>query len=143
MRQFSLAGLLRVRDLEEQSAAVDLATANHALNRIRSHRLKTLALLAETTVDVSGAANLAAAAAARASAQTMLTELAMMHNRADQETQDATKAHNAARAKSLALEKLQVRHAEAEHASDLRAEQSALDEIAIGGWRRGEKGVTR
>jgi flagellar protein FliJ len=138
MKQFSLAGLLRVRDLEEQRAAAELAAANHTVNGIRAHRLKTLAFLAGTTVDMTGAANLAAAAAARAAAQSMLGELALMHDRAALEAQAAQAAHNAARANSLALEKLHVRHVETEHASDLRAEQSALDEIAIGGWRRGE-----
>ncbi|MDQ1582077.1 MAG: flagellar protein FliJ [Microbacteriaceae bacterium] len=137
MKQFSLAGLLRVRDLEKQRTEGELAAANHALTGIRAHRAQTLADLAGTTVEISGAANLAAAAASRASAQTLLAELAMMHHSADQDAQEATTAHNAARANSLAIEKLQVRHLEAEHASDLRVEQSALDEIAIGGWRRG------
>ncbi len=77
-------------------------------------------------------------AATRAIAQSMLADLATLQELAVREVEDAASAHNAARANALAIEKLSDRHTELEHVLELRREQSALDEIAIGGWRRGK-----
>ena len=50
--------------------------------------------------------------------------------------------YNAARAESVALEKLHDRHAEALLAEDLHAEQNVLDEIAGARWHRNRTEAT-
>jgi flagellar biosynthesis chaperone FliJ len=52
---------------------------------------------------------------------------------------EARSAHGAARASAVSLEKLSRRHTESEAARELREEQSALDEVAIQGWRESRK----
>lgn len=136
MKQFSLAGLLRVRGLEEQLAAAELAEANRALNNVRVRRAKTRAALAGTSVEAAGSANLAAMAASRAAGRAMLVELAALDDTARDHVEAATGAYHRARAASAGIRKLETRHVEAEIASDLHAEQAAIDEVAIGSWRR-------
>jgi flagellar FliJ protein len=139
VKQFTLAGLLRVRSLEEREAAASLAQANQRINSIRSQRERTIAALAGTSVEATGANNLAALAASRAAAQTQLSELAALHELASAEARQATDEHRAARARLLALEKLHDRHTTAVHVEELQVEQNALDEIAVGSWRRKER----
>ena len=141
MKQFTLAGLLRVRTLEEREAAASLAQANQRINSLRSQRERMVAALAGTSVDASGSHNLAALAASRAAAQTQLSELAMLHELAQTEARSATDAHRAARARLIALEKLEGRHRAAAQVEELQVEQNALDEIAVGAWRRNERAV--
>jgi flagellar FliJ protein len=136
MKQFSLTGLLRLRGLQEQLAAAELAQANRALNTIRTRRTRTHAALSGTTVEASGSANLAALAAARASGRTMLAELAALDSAALDQVGTASEVYRSARAASLGIEKLHIRHIEAETKEDLRTEQAAIDEIATGAWAR-------
>ena len=167
MKPFRLAGLLRVRDIEEQRAAAELAEAGRAVDAVRAHRSRMRgslgamspgampgampggqpgalpgaapreALLGQSAhVD---AATLSAVVAARASAHILLGELSALHERAEQTAADARSAHQVARVNARSLEKLQVRHVESETERDRRAEQSALDEVAIQGWRAAER----
>jgi flagellar FliJ protein len=139
MKGFGLAGLLRVRQLEEQRAAAELAAAGGALDAVRGHRSRTRAALGSVAPGAVDAAALSAIVAARASAHILLGELASLHDHAERTAADARSAHHAARANARALEKLRTRHVESESARELRAEQSALDEIAIQGWRAGRE----
>lgn len=139
MKRFGLAGLLRVRDLEEQRAAAELAEANRAVDAVRARGVRTRASLAGVRSDAVDAATLSAVVAARASAQVLLGELTALHDLASREAGEARSAHGAARASAVSLEKLRRRHTEAEAARELREEQSALDEVAIQGWRESRK----
>jgi flagellar FliJ protein len=143
MKEFSLAGLLRVRGLQEQLAAADLAQANRALNNVRARRAHMRAELEGTTIDASGSANLAALAATRAAGRTMLAELASLDSTAAAEVGAAAAVYRSARAASLGVEKLHVRHVAAETAEDLRTEQAAIDEVATGSWARQARVVDR
>ena len=140
MKRFALAGLLRVRTLEEKQAAAELAESDRALDAVESRRARTRASLAGVAPGAVDAASLSAIVAARASAAILLGELSAMHERAAQETDGLRAAHHQARTRSLALEKLQTRHEKAEIAGDLRAEQAALDEIALRSRRTHERG---
>ena len=139
MKRFGLAGLLRVRDLEEQRAAAELADANRAVDAVRARGARTRASLAGVRSDVVDAATLSSVVAARSSAQVLLGELTALHELAAREAGDARTAHGAARASAVSLEKLRKRHTEAEVARELREEQSALDEVAIQGWRESRR----
>jgi flagellar FliJ protein len=139
MKRFGLAGLLRVRTLEEQRAAAELAEANRAVDAVRARGSRTRASLAGVRSDAVDAATLSAAVAARASAQLLLGELSALHELASRDAAEARSAHGAARASAVSLEKLRRRHTEAEAARELREEQSALDEVAIQGWRASRK----
>ena len=139
MKRFSLAGLLRIRGLEEQQAAAELAAANRALDAARARRSRTRSSLAGVSPDAVDAATLSALVAARASGHILLSELSSLHDRAARDAADARSAHTGARVNALSLEKLHTRHVKTETARELRAEQSALDEIAIQGWRTAQE----
>jgi flagellar FliJ protein len=96
-----------------------------------------------TTIDASGSANLAALAATRAAGRTMLAELAALDSTAAAEVGAAAAVYRSARAASLGVEKLHVRHVAAETAEDLRTEQAAIDEVATGSWARQARVVDR
>lgn len=133
MKPFRLAGLLRVRQLQEQLAAADLAAANRTAEdvRVRSHRIRASMAGAEA----QDGSVLAAVTAARANAQFMLAELATLSDRVDADRAAAHTAYSAARTDARTLEKLQRNHDAAAMAEALRVEQAALDEIATHRWR--------
>jgi flagellar FliJ protein len=132
-RPFSLAGLLRVRHAQQQKAMAELSQANQRMRDVAERRAGATRVL-ESAVGskdvVTDAATLTAIAAARASTRGMIAELdaaATAHRAA---AADAQAAYNEARARAVALEKLEERHDVAARAEELRQEQIALDEIA-------------
>jgi flagellar FliJ protein len=126
---FSLAGLLRLRRLEEDQAAsvFGAAASRHAGITARTER--ALADLDALTAEVDSLAVLQSVAAARASSTAMLAELQALTASAAAERDTAELAFGAARARTLGLEKLEARHAAAVHAAELAAEQVVLDEL--------------
>lgn len=126
---FSLAGLLRLRRLEEEQAGAvyGAATARHATLVARTDRARAEAEAIRAEVDTIH--ELQAVAAARASSMAMLTELRAMTATAADERACAEAGFTTARGKTLGLEKLEARHVEATHAADLAAEQVVLDEL--------------
>lgn len=133
LKTFSLSGLMRVRHAQQQKAMAELSQANQAIRdvverRARAERILTGAVGSNSVI--TDAATLTAVAAARASTRGMLAELdalALSHREAAAQAQAE---YNAARARSIALEKLEARHALLAAAEGLRQEQIALDEIA-------------
>ncbi|RKR75565.1 flagellar FliJ family protein [Frondihabitans australicus] len=132
-RAFSLAGLLRVRHAQQQKAMAELSLANQRVRDVAERRAAATRIL-ESAVGskdvVTDAATLTAIAAARASTRGMLAELDAMASAHEAAASDAQTAYNEARARSIALEKLEERHGVAAAAEELRVEQIALDEIA-------------
>lgn len=139
MKPFNLGGLLRVRELQEQQAAAKLAEANRSLGAADARRSRTRAALTGVGADAADAAALSALVAARTSGHVLLGELASLHDRIAQDAASARDVYTAARVNSLSLEKLQTRHVATETALELRAEQSAIDEIAVQGWRAAQE----
>ncbi|WCI07429.1 flagellar FliJ family protein [Arthrobacter sp. OVS8] len=84
---------------------------------------------------------LRAVAAARSSSHSMLADLQNLSRIAETEEATARQEFIAARTRSVGLEKLQARHDAEVFTADLRAEQSALDEIASTVWHREEQEV--
>ncbi|WP_144758821.1 flagellar FliJ family protein [Curtobacterium sp. 9128] len=131
-RRFPLAGLLRLRHAEQDQAAAVLAAANDRVRDAADARVAARRTLddTESAMSVDDAATLSAVAAARAATRGMLQELdaVVQHRRADADAAQA--AYTEARRSALGLEKLETQHSERVAAEDLRAEQTALDEIA-------------
>jgi flagellar export protein FliJ len=127
-RDFSLAGLLRLRRLREDEAAGNLLRARSRASELAAQRSHVRdALLPEEATSVE---SVHAISAARASTSSMLADLRNLELEQAAEVERARVAHAAARQDTLALEKLEKRHAEAAAAAELHAEQAALDEVA-------------
>lgn len=128
---FRLAGLLRLRRLQEDQAAAELART-HAERRAAAHRRdETAQLLAGTSFPVHGDELVwRAAVAGRASLAGLTTEataaLAAVESRVDQ----ATGEWSAARTRATTLSKLEERHEVLVRAEEEAAEQLVLDEAA-------------
>jgi len=131
MTEFRLKNLLRLRGLQEQEAAGDLATANHSLTRVIERRATIRAQLAGTSTDLSGPGAIAALSSTRAAAQSMLADLAAMHRAAELLVTDASAAYRKARTETLSLEKLSERHEHQQAQERAAQEQAALDEISL------------
>lgn len=129
MRDFSLAGLLRLRKLEEDIAASELASANRKVHDNQALQSRVRRNIAGMESTAATSAQLRAIAAARSATNSTLTELDGVLHRLHDDAHKAQDAHTAARARSRGIEKLRDKHTAAEVHEDLRAEQNALDEI--------------
>lgn len=129
-RGFSLAGLLRVREIQERAAAQRLSRAvidaQHTEARDRALR----AHLAGGDTEAVDVRTLAALAAARVSGRALLADLAALSDLQQETVAEARTAHADARRTLRGLERLADTHAETVRAADLQAEQAELDEIA-------------
>jgi len=134
MSKFTLAGLLRLRKLQEDQRAVELNSARdrEAVGLARSRRIR--ASLAENNDDPTAYASIASIAATRASAATMLSELSEIDRANAADVELAAAAHADAHRKTLGLEKLETRHEERETAEQLRSEQLLLDDLSSRAW---------
>ncbi|MCQ1951182.1 MULTISPECIES: flagellar FliJ family protein [Arthrobacter] len=140
-RAFPLAGLLRLRQLQQDRAAGELAAANVRMRETHEARAEAYNALetSQTLSDAVDAATMNAIAAARASSRSMLADLNALGTRHTAEVEAARAEFSSARARSVGLEKLEGKFVEAEAAEDLRAEQTILDELAGSAWHRRQK----
>jgi flagellar FliJ protein len=129
VKEFNLAGLLRLRRTEEDIAGAELARINHRLreNDRIDHRARLA--LAGYGEEATSTETLRAIAASRQSSAVALAELRATREQINTEQQDAQSKYTTARTRSVSLEKLEERHRERMFAEDLRAEQAALDEL--------------
>lgn len=132
--QFSLAGLLRLRKLQEDQRAVELNSARdrEEVGLARTRRIRRT--LAEGHEDPTAHASLASIAAARASSATMLSELGEIDRENAAQVEEAAIAHADAHRKTLGLEKLETRFEEKKLAEELRNEQLLLDDLSSRAW---------
>ena len=131
-RPFPLAGLLRLRQLQEDRAAAALAIANReaALHSARVAAVRR-DLRGTAGAETTDATSLRAVAAARASGRSMLASLEALSGNSREAADEASEAFTQARVQSAGLEKLQNRHNESEAVDELRIDQAALDELAL------------
>jgi len=130
MSTFRLAGLLRLRKLQEDSVRAQLArTRATELQRRRSEQ-RVRNVLGESAVDATSAEAVQSIAAARASSSSMLGELDALLAQDAAAVTEAEAAHAAAHARTVQIEKLEERHVARTRADGLRAEQLVLDEHA-------------
>ncbi|MHA6669647.1 flagellar export protein FliJ [Homoserinimonas sp. A447] len=141
-RMFPLAGLLRLRQVQEEQAASDLAVANARAREIRSRQSRARDLLGASGAEAASSTVLYAVAAARASSRSMLAELDALDGEHQPVLDQANEAFAEARARSIGLEKLAGRHQVKQTEEELHAEQAAIDEMASTGWHRNKDGKT-
>jgi flagellar protein FliJ len=135
-RTFPLAGLLRLRQIEKDHAASDLAAANAFRREAGERQARAMAALHAVPAEATDASTLFALAAARASSRSMLADLAVLGARAEAEAAQAQEAFTDAKKRAVGLEKLEARHRDGVAAGDLHAEQANVDEIATTAWQR-------
>lgn len=140
LRPFSLTGLLRLRRLQEDQAAGQLASAHKkaAAHSVRQRQARMD--LDGTSSEVTDSSALLAVAAARASARSMLAGLEAMSAEHRTAVDHARDAFAKAKLAAAGLEKLEGRHLEAAAAEELQAEQIVLDELASAARHRNGKG---
>jgi len=130
-RAFRLAGLLRLRTLQEDGAAAALAVSNAALRTAEEDRRATLATLAGHVMPASAdPAGWRTSVTARGALTHLLADAAIDVRDAGERVAADTTVWSAARSRSVGLEKLQEAHTAAVRAEDDRAEQHAIDEVA-------------
>jgi flagellar FliJ protein len=139
-RAFSLAGLLRLRHLQQDQAAGDLAEANARSRAVAARIEEARGALDNLPNDPAGADTFYAIVAARASSRSMLAELAGLGTAAERAATTAQFDYDARKAASVSLEKLELRHGVAVAEADLQNEQAVIDEIASTGWHRRSTG---
>jgi len=140
-RQFSLAGLLRLRQIQQDQAASGLASARSRSNSVRAREASARRQLTATDEEIVSSASLRAVAAARSASHSMLADLQNLARIAETDEATAREEFIAARTRSVGLEKLQARHHAEVTTAELRAEQSTLDEISSTMWHRDEQQV--
>ncbi|SEB90104.1 flagellar FliJ protein [Paramicrobacterium humi] len=137
-RAFSLAGLLRLRSIQERQAAENLARANIEARQMAARDRQARAALAATGTDAVDVRTLAAIAASRVAARSQLAELTNLQAEQRRRLDEARAAHSAAKRNALGLEKLEAAHDEREQKRELADEQAAIDEIATSRWTETE-----
>lgn len=136
-RAFRLAGLLRLRAMAEERAAVELAGTTRRRDAAAALRAATQAALAEQSFDTQmDTLGMQAVVASRLALSALLVDRRAAVEAEDRAVEAADAAWAAARTRTRTLEKLEERHVAAERVEEQRAEQNTLDEIA---GRRGTR----
>ncbi len=131
---FSLAGLLRLRRLQQDRAGADLSTARARAADVAARRRFAENSLASLLSPNGSSENLRWAAASRAASASTLADLDVLEAEWASRMEEARAKHAAARADTIGLEKLEDRHDEATATEELRAEQTVLDEVSSRTW---------
>lgn len=130
-RGFPLAGLLRIRGIQQRAAAAHLSRAAMEQQRTEArdrHVRAALTASADTPGDVR---TLAALAASRVAARSLLTDLDALR-RAQRDEVDAARTRlTESRRAEQGIERLAEAFHERERARRDAAEQAVLDEIAL------------
>lgn len=129
-RGFSLAGLLRVRGVQEREAAARLSRAMVEAAQTAAHDRRLRAALADGSSEAVDVRSLAAIAAARVAGRGALADLQTLAAVREQAVDEARAAHAEARRAQRGLERMAETHARRVRVDELRAEQAELDEIA-------------
>jgi len=130
-RSFRLAGLLRLRALQEEQAAAALALANADAGRAGEHHQETRNVMAGTVFPDHGNENTwRAAVADRAAMASLVGDAAIAVQVATRRSELAAAEWTAARTSVATLDKLEDRHDAVVRAEDERTEQLVLDEAA-------------
>jgi len=138
-RGFSLAGLLRVRQIQERAAAQRLSRAVIDARHTEARDRHLRSALAGEGTDAVDVRSLAALAAARSAGRSMLADLTALAEVQSQSVDEARAEHAEARRAMRGLDRLAEAHAVRERTDELRIEQAELDEIASRSQTEGER----
>ena len=130
-RDFPLAGLLRVRGIQERAAAERLTRASIEQARTEARDRQVRASLTSTTDGAEDVRTLAALAASRVAARSLLADLRTLSEAQEAAVSTARAEHESARIDEHGLSRLAEAHRRREIARTLSEEQAALDEIAL------------
>lgn len=131
MSRFKLAGLLRVRAVQEEQARRDLGSAQVALQRAGERVQQRREALASAGAPPSGPASVfLAGLASRTSLAAAVTEAAALRELSENELGYARDQWLHARMRARAVERLSERHALEEQIALGRAEQAVSDDLA-------------
>jgi flagellar protein FliJ len=131
MTAFRLAGLLRLRQSQEEQAAAELARANAAREAAQRRRQDTEQMLAGSTLPSrSDELMWKVAIAGRAALGGLVAESVVALGAASLTAEDAARTWTDARARATTLGKLEERHDAQVRAAEEHAEQVAVDETA-------------
>lgn len=130
-RAFRLAGLLRLRHLQEEQAAAGLARANAVVQAAQDKQVAEMGMLVQATFPAhTNTIGWDAAVATRAALAGILGETAVAVDVAARRAEIATGEWQAARSRVATLEKLEDRHVTQVRRDEDHAEQLVLDEAA-------------
>jgi flagellar FliJ protein len=130
-KRFRLGGLLRLRRLQEEQAAAELARAHAVKRSAEKRRQDTEDMLAGTMLPHrSDELSWRAAIAGRAALTGLAGEAAIAVDLAAGRVGTATGEWSGARTRATTLSKLEERHDQTVRAEESRAEQVVLDEVA-------------
>ncbi|KHL02415.1 hypothetical protein [Sinomonas humi] len=128
-RPFPLAGLLRLRRIEQDQAAARFGAVNAQLRAVGAQQASAQADAQEIPSEVDSSAALLAVAAARAASASLLADLDALVSMTEAEHGQAQRDLAAARGRTVGLEKLEARHDALAVAGELAAEQGVLDDL--------------
>jgi flagellar protein FliJ len=127
---FSLAALLRLRRLQQDSAAAEVSTSRARAAEVASRRRYAENSLSNMMSPTGSSETMRWTAAARAASTSTLGDLSVLEEEWQRRMAEARARLAESRAQTIALEKLEERHNEAEEKESLRKEQNTLDEIS-------------
>lgn len=130
MAAFGLAGLLRIRRLKEERAAYEITRARSRASELAAERHQLIEQLDDHAHDARTVRAIHALSAARASTSTMLADLEALSITQRRLVAEAEEQHRAALREVRAVEKLEEKHDAEERITEVRAEQTILDELA-------------
>jgi flagellar protein FliJ len=130
MASFSLAALLRLRRLQQDSAAAEVSNARARAAEVASRRRYAKNSLSNLMNPSGSPETMRWTAAARAASSSTLGDLSVLEDEWERRMAEARERLAESRAQTIALEKLEERHNEAETKEELRQEQNTLDEIS-------------
>lgn len=129
-RFFPLAGLLRVRKIQEQAAAERLSRASIAADQTKARERHVRAALAGTDMPAVDVRSLSAIAAARVAGRSLLSDLGDLAKVQQEQVEAARAEHQDARRAVRGLDRLEQAHRARRRVAELSAEQAELDEVA-------------
>ena len=131
MKPFRLAGLVRLREVQEQQAGAELALRRTEREQVTERRNRAESDLDDAVLPQQGdAGTWQAAVAARVAATSAAQDAKVADHLARDQEDLAQQEWNQARSRSIVLDKLAQRHHDSEYHELLRTEQLRLDEIA-------------
>jgi len=127
---FSLAALLRIRRLQEDRAAAEVSTSRARAAEVAARRRYAENSLGNLMSPNGSTETLRWTAAARSASASTLGDLGVLEEEWERRMAEARARLEESRKQTIALEKLEERHDQAEQREFLRNEQNALDEIS-------------
>lgn len=131
MAKFRLAGLLRLRELKEDTAAAELAKRVNERSKMEHREAEVRGRLGEHQMEAYGSReNWVASVVARSAMMANLEAARAAVAQAAEAEAEAQEEYQKAKQETIPIEKLEEKHRQAEISEQMRKEQNELDELA-------------